>query len=261
VRGWILVRFLFDRAGDIGLAAYPTGAAMMRCKADFGNYPNRLWSIPELATHIVSTYINLVRVIADARMNFAFRPKGELIDDVIRLSVRSGFAEILDGVSAQHYPITFKHLGRMVQKMESPITAADIQDFLRELEARLDDDIEDHEYIQVCRPQYYNQITPFGETVFNNLASANDDIYEAGMCLALNRGTACVMHLMRVMEAGLKALAGALSVKPQNDWGAYLREIDAKLDERYKKSGARSSDEQFYAEVALNMGIIPLTTV
>ena len=159
----------------------------MRCKADFGNYPNRLWSIPELATHIVSTYINLVRVIADARMNFAFRPKGELIDDVIRLSVRSGFAEILDGVSAQHYPITFKHLGRMVQKMESPITAADIQDFLRELEARLDVDIEDHEYIQVFRPQYYNQITPFGETVFNNLASANDDIYEAGMCLAFKQ--------------------------------------------------------------------------
>jgi hypothetical protein len=61
------------------------------------------------------------------------------------------------------------------------------------------------------------------------------------------------MHLMRVMEAGLKALAGALSVKPQNDWGAYLREIDAKLDERYKKSGARSSDKQFYAEVALNI--------
>src|SRR5205085_4966881 len=114
------------------------------------------------------------------------------------LSVRSGFSEILHAVSAQHYPITFKHLDRMVKKMESPITAADIQDFLKELEARLDDDIEDHEYVRVLRPQYFNQITPFGEEVFNCFASANDDIYEAGMCLALDRGTACVMHLMRV---------------------------------------------------------------
>jgi hypothetical protein len=59
------------------------------------------------------------------------------------------------------------------------------------------------------------------------------------------------MHLSRVAEVGLRALAAKLDVKPQNDWGKYLTEINDELDKRYKKSGARSEDEQFYAEAAL----------
>src|ERR1035441_10053543 len=56
------------------------------------------------------------------------------------------------------------------------------------------------------------------------------------------------MHLNRVMEVGLAALAKAVGVGPQNDWGKYLKEIDEKLQDRLVKSGARSPDEQFYAE-------------
>ena len=79
--------------------------------------------------------------------------------------------------------------------------------------------------------------------------SAIDDVDEAGKCLALDRGTACVMHLMRVMEAGLKVLAGVLGVTQQNDWGSYLRKIDDELKKRMNTSGARSPDEAFYSEV------------
>lgn len=99
--------------------------------------------------------------------------------------------------------------------------------------------------------QYYDQTELFGAKVFKNFSSANNDIYESGMCLALERGTACVLHLMRVMESGLAALAHTLGVNKQNDWGAYLRAIEAELEKRYKTSGARSPDEQFYAASAL----------
>jgi hypothetical protein len=90
----------------------------------------------------------------------------------------------------------------------------------------------------------------FGEQVFTSFASANDDITEAGTCLALERSTACVMHLMRAMEVALAALAKTVSVGPQNDWGSYLRLIDKELSNRAKTAGARSADEQFYAEAA-----------
>jgi hypothetical protein len=98
--------------------------------------------------------------------------------------------------------------------------------------------------------QYYEQSKLFGDEVFKNLPSANDDIEEAGTCLALERATASVMHLMRVLEAGLAVLAKTLGVTKQNDWGRYLRQIDDELAARIKASGARSPDEQFYAEVA-----------
>jgi hypothetical protein len=86
--------------------------------------------------------------------------------------------------------------------------------------------------------------------VFEKFPSANEDIYEAGMCVALERGTACVMHIMRVQEVGLKALAAALGITDKNDWGSYLREIHSELDKRAKAAGARSDDEQFYSESA-----------
>src|ERR1700719_4665247 len=82
--------------------------------------------------------------------------------------------------------------------------------------------------------QYYEQTLLLGQSVFDAFPSANDDIYEAGMCLALERATACVMHLNRVLECGLLALARALGVEQQTDWGAYLRKIERTLDERTK---------------------------
>jgi hypothetical protein len=99
---------------------------------------------------------------------------------------------------------------------------------------------------------YYDQPRLFGDQVFNNLPSANDDLYEAGMCLALERPTACVMHLMRALEVGLAVLAKAVGVTRQNDWGAYLRGIEKELDNRAKTAGARSAAEQFYAEAGAN---------
>lgn len=101
--------------------------------------------------------------------------------------------------------------------------------------------------------QYYEQPKLFGDQVFSNFPSANNDIFEAGACLALERGTACVMHLMRICEVGLKALAATLQLTPQGDWGAYFREIDTALNARIKASGKRTSDEQFYAEARITL--------
>jgi hypothetical protein len=103
------------------------------------------------------------------------------------------------------------------------------------------------------RASYFEATAPlFGDPVFNAFPSANDDIAEAGSCLALGRGTACVMHLNRALECGLAALAKAVGVTKQNDWGGYIREIGRELDARTKVAGARSDDEQFYAESVAN---------
>jgi hypothetical protein len=98
--------------------------------------------------------------------------------------------------------------------------------------------------------KYFRNDKPFGGDVFEAFSSANEDIIEAANCLALERATACVLHLMRVVEAGLAALAAAIGVGKQNDWGGYLREITKELETRKRNSGARTADEQFYAEVA-----------
>jgi hypothetical protein len=106
--------------------------------------------------------------------------------------------------------------------------------------------------LDASKASYFGSSTPlFGIDVFDNFPSANEDIAEAGNCLALARGTACVMHLMRVLEVGLSALAKALGVNKQNDWGSYIREIDRVLSERRKNEKSRSAEEQFVAEAAI----------
>jgi hypothetical protein len=98
--------------------------------------------------------------------------------------------------------------------------------------------------------KYFENPKLFGDAVFTAFPSATDDIAEAGTCLAFERSTACVMHLMRVTEAGLRALATAVGVSHQNDWGAYIREIYKELERQVKSAGAQSPDHQFYAEAA-----------
>lgn len=102
--------------------------------------------------------------------------------------------------------------------------------------------------------KYFENPKLFGDQVFAAFPSATDDITEAGTCLALERSTACVMHLMRVAEAGLKALASAVNVTRKNDWGAYINEIDKELTLRMKAAGKHTPDESFYAEASAQFG-------
>jgi hypothetical protein len=102
--------------------------------------------------------------------------------------------------------------------------------------------------------EYFENPKLFGEQVFTTFPSAIEDITEAGTCLALERSTACVMHLMRVTETGLKTLATTVGVARQNDWGAYIREIDKELISRMKAAGKHTPDESFYAEASAQFG-------
>lgn len=100
--------------------------------------------------------------------------------------------------------------------------------------------------------KYFEQQQMFGSEVFNSFSSASDDICESGTCLALERSTACVMHLNRALECALAVLAKNVGIAKANDWGTYIRKVGEALDARAKAAGARSNDEQFYAESAAN---------
>src|SRR5262249_20723072 len=55
--------------------------------------------------------------------------------------------------------------------------------------------------------KFYEREELFGKEVRNKFPSAVNDIRAAGNCYATDNSTACVMHLMRVLELGLNSLA------------------------------------------------------
>ncbi len=76
-------------------------------------------------------------------------------------------------------------------------------------------------FINNVKSKYYEQKDLlFGQGVADSFSSAGYDIDEAGKCYALGRSTACVFHLMRVVEIALRALCAALDVElsPNANW-------------------------------------------
>lgn len=120
---------------------------------------------------------------------------------------------------------------------------------------RLRDELETTVFLHLDTNElkFYRPEAPlFGENATKHYPSAQAELDEAGRCLGLGRGTACVFHLMRVMEIGLRAVARRLSIndptKPaQRNWGFMLAEIRRAIDT--KKRWPRGTRKQFFEEV------------
>jgi hypothetical protein len=110
------------------------------------------------------------------------------------------------------------------------LTYKKVNKMLEGLQERLDENLGGASFKFIPFPEslLYNIPFAFGMKVTVKFTSAGYDIEEAAKCLALERYTACVMHLMRVEEVGLKAYGTSLKVMEQikaaqADWGTVLR--------------------------------------
>jgi hypothetical protein len=105
------------------------------------------------------------------------------------------------------------------------------------------------------RGKLADQADLFGAAVSTAFPSAEDDIREAGNCLAAECNTAAVFHLMRVVEIGLKALARDrrvhISRKEPLDiagWESIVRDLEAAEDaiRQYPKTAAQAAQYAFH---------------
>jgi hypothetical protein len=105
--------------------------------------------------------------------------------------------------------------------------------FMRELETYL------FFHVPSDKADFITQTNLFGQAVADNFPSANLDIEEAGKCIAFGRNTACVFHLMRVMEIGVKTFALGLGIlakikTAQPSWGEVLRLTNEEIQRQNK---------------------------
>jgi hypothetical protein len=107
-----------------------------------------------------------------------------------------------------------------------------------------------------------NEPQMFGESVATAFPSATYDISESAICLALARGSACVFHLMRVLEIGLGLLGAVFHVSLEHtSWGPAIDEIESKIrnmhkDEEWKSLPDCKEQQQFYSQAASHFGIL-----
>jgi hypothetical protein len=152
--------------------------------------------------------------------------------------------QALDAVAPFHAALTPDRLGMVIDEITILASA-----FQNEMEARL------LLVLPSANAHFFGDAPLFGNVVDNVFPQIAYDIAEAGKCRALGRWTAAVMHLMRVLEAGLEALARHVGVEQGQNWNADLNAIEGRL-RAIKRTVEGPEEEQWAAEAGVHLRFI-----
>jgi hypothetical protein len=177
---------------------------------------------------------------------------------------RRKLASLLDGLANECEQVGLKVSCLQIRASSAALGATaligiQVSQLLVDLGRAISSEMSAHLFMRIFpeRVDFYEQEEMFGVAVNDGFPSAVRDVRESGSCYAADRNTACVMHLMRVLELGLNALAHEFGVPfDRRNWENIINDIEAKIAERYEKGkpGAdkESWDKQraFYSEAA-----------
>lgn len=211
--------------------------------------PSRIVTLLDMQRFYAENYVGAARLL-EMLANYANEQEaGSKPENPARLvaiisDIESHFNDIGLGVSLQHA----RELKKMMEGSHHNWNRINTElfqlyrNFDRELKMEL------FFHIERSKMGFVNPSAPlFGDDVEQNFPSTQFDIVEAAKCLAFDRGTAAVFHLMRVMEHGLKALAIALDIEYAPSWDGYFRKIKTGLEEKNnKKPEPWKKREPFY---------------
>lgn len=161
-----------------------------------------------------------------------------------------------------------KQIGQLIDRLQYDpkdsmvgIMRYDLRSKVVTIQEGIKHELEMHQFYKL-RPDlvpYYTSPKPFGDDVDAAFPSTSADAEEAGKCLAVGRHTACVFHLMRVMEIGVRSLGKSLgdpTLDPSKNpnWGTILARCDAELQKsKGKRSPVWQTMDTFFSESTANL--------
>lgn len=119
-----------------------------------------------------------------------------------------------------------------------PLSFDRYQNYCKELVTRFKDEGSAKKVIILpsAREKFYDLENPIcGKEVQDKFPDMIEDIVEANNCYALDRNTACIFHLMRVMEKAVQKLAMKLGVTltDKDVWQSVINAIRGQLNVSY----------------------------
>ncbi len=224
------------------------------CLFENSNRLVSLWDMLHFKAHdFVGAFSTLGQAMASLRLG-QMPSKRDVLSAQLNLDMLRGYCEALE---LEYSCMVIERYGA-----KPPLNADDICNALFDIQSRIRDELSLRLYVQVSShlaKHYEPKSPPFGDLVFNQFGAAAEDVIEAGNCLALERSTASVFHLMRVMESGLKTLASELGIPYAPSWESYLRQIAAVLESDWKSKPADVRAKQpFYRDVAGDLQLVKM---
>jgi hypothetical protein len=151
---------------------------------------------------------------------------------------------------------------KVLELLDEPTpTNKQLAKLCNELAGRLTDEAERTLFLSLSlrEAREYNKPRQGWKKVVKKFQSTVRDIEDASRCLALERNTACVFHLMRIAEVGLRALGVALNdptldPKRNPSWETILHRCDTELRKPLKdRSPEWHTDEAFFSTATGNL--------
>lgn len=212
----------------------------------------RMWSLYEMLKKYAKLFVRLERYLAQTESYFHENP-------TVTANDTTKWGELMVAVEKHcellGLKLSEKQVRRVTEKLKAGYANAILAKDLEELRNRIMDELDDRHFFYVSGEgaSLYESEEPFGTPVSLKFGATTTDINEAAKCLALERYTAAVFHLMRVMEIGVQELGVKLGVANTTEkaWGVLTTEMDAALRQRYPRNmtPAQKEEQANYAQV------------
>jgi hypothetical protein len=189
----------------------------MSCGKSQHGFDNKLWSLAEMIRHFCFRTCDAYRNLDFAINLLIFSSRGIAMMDINgqRQTAKMAAEDILAEGDRIGWELT-AHV--RTKQFIADLDRLSTETILREMEGiktsfHLTLQQTKFAYLSAPDSKYFENDRLFGDSVFQRFEEARQDIKDAGNCLASSLYTACVFHLMRVSEFGLRRLAAKLKVK------------------------------------------------
>lgn len=209
----------------------------------------------------VKTAISFVGTFEPSFLNQKVsQPGKDHLSKVIVIEDLTGILNDLDSLDARMTKISVESLIDKLKNMEQ-LDFKSFEGMIEQCYKRLYDELGLlHIFGLDAKHSEYFEGVNFGAEVSDKFPSdLAYEIDEANKCLAFDRSTAAVFHLMRAMEIGLVAVRRCLGIpesqKPADrNWGVIIKLINSEVSQ--KAFCNKSNDKPFFQEVHASLDAI-----
>src|SRR5579862_3606918 len=201
--------------------------------------PFGLWSLRDLLRSIPPRFITMMGSFKNTQQVFANLDPDVVLPTETMAHMKQNWLGTADLNAKYGFEGVNGQIQRFCKLLDGKITTRELAIRLDELNGRMDDIFEDHVWLQLdpSTSRYYT-LAPadiFSEGVCEKFPGSLGELDEAMKCFSLDRPTACVFHLMRVLETVCGSVWASLGVPialAGDNWGDYKRAISDYLEGR-----------------------------
>lgn len=223
----------------------------------------RLISLREIMEQIQGDHLLLLGTLSGFSLAYVDEDQRRQIGPELRRNLGYTLEQRIAWASDLGLSLSVRAMERWKVALETPgsYSVRRIVQDSSEVHQRLRDEAEEKLFLYVSRERapYYSDWRNGWELVITQFPSITIDIEEACKCLALERYTGSVFHLMRIMEAGLRSLAASLndpSLDPRRNpsWESILKKCDDELKKPLAQRAPEwTANEPFFSGAAVRL--------